>query len=117
MRNSAKTFFAVLIIAAFTIMIGISNSGMALSSSSPLFTINKDNHKVHLSISIIDPARDSTITSNVILVNGTTFDYANGVQKVEAFAHAYPFPGTFNFKPAKPISAGNWSKWSVPDTS
>ena len=114
MRNSAKTFFAVLSIAAFAIMIGISNNGMALSSSSSLFTDNKDIHKVHLSINIIDPALDSTITSNVILVNGTTFDHANGVRKVEVFAHVYPFRDTFNFKPAKPISEGNWSKWSIP---
>jgi hypothetical protein len=29
------------------------------------------------------------------------------------FAHLYPFRDTFNFKPAKPISEGNWSKWSI----
>jgi hypothetical protein len=112
--STATTFFAVLSIAAFAIMVGISNNGMALSSSSSLLTVNKDIHKVHLSINIIDPARDSTIPSNLILVNGTTFDHANGVQKVEVFAHAYPFRDTFNFKPAKPISEGNWSKWSIP---
>jgi hypothetical protein len=112
--STAKTLFAVLSIAAFAIMVGISNNGMALSSSASLFTVNKDIHKVHLSINIIDPALDSTITSNVILVNGTSFGHANGVQKVEVFAHAYPFRDTFNFKPAKPISEGNWSKWSIP---
>ena len=94
---TAKTFFAVLIIAAFTIMIGISNSGMALSSSSSLFTINKDIHKVHLSISIIDPARDSTITSNVILVNGTTFDYANESTKGRSVCSCISIPWYFQF--------------------
>jgi hypothetical protein len=70
--GTAKTFFAVLSIAAFTIMVGISNNGMALSSSSSLFTDSKDIHKVHLSINIIDPSRDSTITSHVILVTETS---------------------------------------------
>jgi hypothetical protein len=108
----AKTFFAFITIAAVTVIIAISNNNIALSSSA-LFSPKQDIHKAKLSVNIIDPAPKSTITSNVILVNGTTVDPASRIQKVEVLAHPYPFSGVFNFRQANPTSEGNWSKWSV----
>jgi hypothetical protein len=113
MRNTDRALLAVLNIAAFSMMLGTSGSSVYLFSSASLFAQNKDIHKSHLSINIIDPSRESTITSNLILVNGTTSDNANGVQKVEVFAHLYPFR-SFDLKRANPMSEGNWSKWSIP---
>jgi hypothetical protein len=114
MKNSrsAKTFFALVAIAVLTIIIAISNNNIALSSSA-LFSPKQDIHKAQLSVNIIDPAPKSTITSNVILVNGTTFDSASRIQKVEVLANPYPFSGIFNYKLANQISEGNWSKWSI----
>lgn len=61
---TAKTFFAVLSIAAFTIMVGISNSGMALCSKSSLFTDNKDIHKVRQVFAILPSNHSSVNQSN-----------------------------------------------------
>jgi hypothetical protein len=58
--STDKTFFAVLSIAAFTIMVGISNNGMALSSSSSLFTVSKDIHRVHQVFAIL-PSNHSSV--------------------------------------------------------
>lgn len=113
MKIFSKAFLVVLNIVAFSMMIGTSNSSISPFPLTPLMAQNNDIHKAHLSIKIIDPSPDSTITSNIILVNGTTPHYANGVQKVEVLAHPYPFR-SFNFKLAKPLSESNWSKWSIP---
>src|SRR6476469_7578276 len=105
MENSwrVKTFFAFITIAAVTVIIAISNNNIALSSSA-LFSPRQDIHKAQLSVNIIDPAPKSTITSNVILVNGTTFDSASRIQKLEVLANPYPFSGVFNYKLANQIS-------------
>jgi hypothetical protein len=108
-QNHAKAF-SVINVAAFTIILVISNNNIVLSSSSSLFS---PNNNAHLSIDITNPAPRSTITSHVILVNGTTADSVSRIQKVEVLAHPYPFPGVFNFKLTNPISEGNWSKWSI----
>jgi len=108
----AKTISLFITIAVGTIIIAISNNNIALSSSA-LFLPKQDIHKVQLSVNIIDPAPKSTITSNVILVNGTASDSASRIQKVEVLANPYPFAGVFNYKLANPISEGNWSKWSI----
>lgn len=112
MKNFGKTFLAFLSIVAFGIILGTAYSSNPLFSTARLLAQNKDIQKAHLSIKIIDPPRESAITSNVILVNGTASNYTR-VQKVEVFAHLYPFT-SFNFKLAKPMSEGNWSKWSIP---
>ena len=92
----AKTFFAFITIAAVTVIIGISNNDIALSSSA-LFSPRQDIHKAQLSVNIIDPAPKSTITSNVILVNGTTFDSASRIQKVEVLAQSLSILWCFQF--------------------
>ena len=105
-------FFPFIIISAFTVMVGISNNAIGLSSSS-LFSHKEDLHNTKISVNIIDPSRESTLVSNVILVNGTTSDSSSAVQKVEVFAHRYPFNDVFKFKTANPVSEGNWSEWSA----
>ena len=61
-------------------MVGISNNAIGLSSSS-LFSHKEDLHNTKISVNIIDPSRESTLVSNVILVNGTTSDSSSAVQK------------------------------------
>ena len=96
-QNSAKTFSVFITIAAVTIIITISNNNIA-ESSSDLFSPKQVIHKAQLSVNIINPAPKSTITSNVILVNGTASDSASRIQKVEVLADPYPFSGVFNYK-------------------
>lgn len=51
--------------------------------------------------------------TGTIIVNGTASD-ASGIQRVEAFAHTLPNNNEeFPFELAKPISPGDWSKWSI----
>ena len=53
------------------------------------------------------------VATGIITVEGTASD-SSGINRVEAYAHTFPQPdGEFPFQPAKPISPGNWSKWSI----
>jgi hypothetical protein len=108
----AKTFSVFITIVAIIIIIAISNSNISPYSLA-LFSPKQDIHKAQLSVNILDPAPKSTITSNVILVDGTASDSASRIQKVEVLANPYPFSGVFNYKLANPISGSNWSKWSI----
>lgn len=108
LNNFGEPFLALLSMAPISIT---SYSSSSLFSSALLSTQNQDIPKAPLSIKIIDPPWESTITSNVFLVNGTISDIANGV--VEVFAHLYPLR-SFGFKLANPMFEGNWSKWSIP---
>ena len=114
LKKSGGPFLVLLSIAAISItLLGTSYSSGFLFSLASLLAQNQGIPKAHLSIKIIEPPRESTVTSYVFLVNGTTSSYENGVQKVEVFAHLYP-SSSFDFKLAKPVSEGNWSKWSIP---
>ena len=105
----------VFMISTITIIVilAVSNSCIAISSLSAFN--NENTNQGQLSVKIIDPVPQSTITSNAILVNGTanSFGSANSIKKVEVIAHTYPFPSVFNFTETNPISKGNWSKWSI----
>ena len=60
------------------------------------------------------PSHNPSVPTTTITVNGTASDAGSGIQKVEAFAHTYPFNKAFPFKSATPSSPGNWSEWSIP---
>src|SRR5436309_15390086 len=109
---NAKIFFSFMIIAASTIVIGISTNTLMFSSASSVSSHQKGIQKVQLSVNITNPVPKSTITSKVILVNGTT-ESVSRIQKVQLLVHTYPFSGVFDFREANPISEGDWSKWSI----
>lgn len=58
-------------------------------------------------IKIIDPAPQSTLPYDTVLVNGTVYDGDSGIQVVEAFAHKYPFNDVFEFKKVDIIPDNN----------
>ena len=62
------------------------------------YSLIENDHNTKISVNIIDPSRESTLISNVILVNGTTSDCIKCSTKVEVFAHRYPFNDVFKFK-------------------
>lgn len=75
---------------------------------------NNDNKKSLLPrVQITKPSYcTSEVSAGKILVQGNA-NSSNGITKVEAFAHSYPFNGRFPFVPAEPTRPGNWSAWSV----
>jgi hypothetical protein len=105
-------FFGIITVAVLTVVIVISANGIAFSSSQSVLSHQKHVHSERLSVNLTDPTPRSTITSNVILVNGTT-ESVSRIQKVEVLVHPYPFSGVFDFRRANPLSEGDWSKWSV----
>jgi hypothetical protein len=52
--------------------------------------------------------------NQIFAINGTAFDTASGIKKVEAFIHGFPFKGTYLNKLAITSISHNWSKWSFP---
>ena len=66
------------------------------------------------SVDITSPSFCSGIVATgIITVEGTASD-SSGINRVEAYAHTFPQPDQeFPFQPAKPISQGDWSKWSI----
>ena len=68
-------------------------------------------------LNITSPIYPPTITTDKIIINGTSSDSGSGVLNVTAVAHTFPFRDTFPIPLASkpvPLYPNNWSKWSVP---
>ena len=68
-------------------------------------------------VNITYPIYPPTITTNKIIINGTSSDSGSGILNVSAAAHTFPFRDTFPVPLASqpiPTSTNNWSKWYVP---
>jgi hypothetical protein len=94
---------------------------LMLSVFGPISTIsfaqtvdNNDNNESLLpTIHIIKPTYcTSSISPGKVFVQGNA-NSSDGIAKVEAFAHGYPFNEEYPFIPAEPVSPGNWSSWSI----
>jgi prepilin-type processing-associated H-X9-DG protein len=55
-------------------------------------------------LNIVAPNDRSTIVSEKVDVNGTAFDAADGIKKVEVLISPYPFNNTIRFQPAVPLN-------------
>ena len=86
-----------------------------LSTTSFAQTVdNNDNNESLLpTIHITKPTYcTSSISPGKVSVQGNA-NSSDGIAKVEAFAHGYPFNEKYPFIPAEPVSPGNWSSWSI----
>ena len=86
-----------------------------LSTTSFAQTVdNNDNNESLLpTIHITKPTYcTSSISLGKVSVQGNA-NSSDGIAKVEAFAHGYPFNEEYPFIPAEPVSPGNWSSWSI----
>jgi len=68
-------------------------------------------------VNITYPSYPPTVTTGKITITGTTSDHGSGIHNVSASIHVFPFTGDFPVLPESqpvPVSANNWSNWSVP---
>jgi hypothetical protein len=88
--------------------------GSVLTTSSAQAGDNNDKNESLLpTVQITEPSYcTSKVSAGEILVQGNA-NGSNGISKVEAFAHGYPFKEEYPFLLAEPVSPGNWSSWSI----
>ncbi len=75
-----------------------------------------ENQAHNVSVTITNPpGHNQTVLTKSIIINGTaTVNGGSGIQIVEAYVAKLPFNGSGDYRPTKPVAAGNWSKWSFP---
>jgi hypothetical protein len=75
---------------------------------------NNDNNESLLpAVHITKPTYcTSSISPGKVFVQGNVSS-SDGIAKVEAFSHGYPFNEEYPFILAEPVGPGNWSSWSI----
>jgi hypothetical protein len=114
---SSDTENALYALLVFVLMLSVLVFG-SIATTSFAQTVDDDNNNDNSNsllptIQITKPSYcTSKVSAGEILVQGNT-NGSNGISKVEAFSHGYPFNGRFPFLPAEPVRPGNWSSWSI----
>ena len=109
--NTSHTLVVFTLILSVIVFGSIATTSFAQSSNDA--NNNENNKSLLPTIQITKPSYcTSMVSAGEILVQGKASS-SNGISKVEAFAHSYPFNGRFPFLPAEPVTPGNWSSWSM----
>jgi hypothetical protein len=69
----------------------------------------QDTNKPIVDITSPNPCEDSPGSKQVI-VQGTASDKESGIEKVDVFAHTFPFNNQFPYELAERVNS-NWSNW------
>jgi len=109
--NLKKVRTLASVLAFFIVASAVTSFHPSLMLFSQAMAVSEDDTPPNVQITYPMFCNDPVATGN-ITVEGTAFD-ESGIQKVEAFAHSYPFNNASPFEMAVPVAPGDWSRWSI----